>query len=161
MTEKHFFNESEIPFLSKAEQYCAQSEQCRSSVMDKLTRWGASHELSERIINYLVKNDYINERRFCQIYSESKMNLQKWGRIKIAYQLRAKRIDKRLIDEALTDLDPNRYHEVLLQLARQKMSTIKDDNPFARRNKLMAFLASHGFESDEIIKAFDEIGDNE
>ena len=161
MTEKHFFNESEIPFLSKAEQYCAQSEQCRSSVMDKLTRWGASHELSERIINHLVKNDYINERRFCQIYSESKMNLQKWGRIKIAYQLRAKRIDKRLIDEALTDLDPNRYHEVLLQLARQKMSTIKDDNPFARRNKLMAFLASHGFESDEIIKAFDEIGDNE
>ncbi|MBR3528470.1 MAG: RecX family transcriptional regulator [Bacteroidales bacterium] len=161
MTEKHFFNESEIPFLSKAEQYCAQSEQCRSSVMDKLTRWGASHELSERIINYLVKNDYINERRFCQIYSESKMNLQKWGRIKIAYQLRAKRIDKRLIDEALTNLDPNRYHEVLLQLARQKMSTIKDDNPFARRNKLMAFLASHGFESDEIIKAFDEIGDNE
>lgn len=161
MTEKHFFNESEIPFLSKAEQYCAQSEQCRSSVMDKLTRWGASHELSERIINYLVKNDYINERRFCQIYSESKMNLQKWGRIKIAYQLRAKRIDKRLIDEALTDLDPNRYHEVLLQLARQKMSTIKDDNSFARRNKLMAFLASHGFESDEIIKAFDEIGDNE
>ena len=161
MTEKHFFNESEIPFLSKAEQYCAQSEQCRSSVMDKLTRWGASHELSERIINYLVKNDYINERRFCQIYSESKMNLQKWGRIKIAYQLRAKRIDKRLIDEALTNLDPNRYHEVLLQLARQKMSTIQDDNPFARRNKLMAFLASHGFESDEIIKAFDEIGDNE
>jgi len=161
MTEKHFFNESEIPFLSKAEQYCAQSEQCRSSVMDKLTRWGASHELSERIINYLVKNDYINERRFCQIYSESKMNLQKWGRIKIAYQLRAKRIDKRLIDEALTNLDPNRYHEVLLQLARQKMSTIKDDNSFARRNKLMAFLASHGFESDEIIKAFDEIGDNE
>ena len=161
MTEKHFFNESEIPFLSKAEQYCAQSEQCRSSVMDKLTRWGASHELSERIINYMVKNDYINERRFCQIYSESKMNLQKWGRIKIAYQLRAKRIDKRLIDEALTNLDPNRYHEVLLQLARQKMSTIKDDNPFARRNKLMAFLASHGFESDEIIKAFDEIGDNE
>lgn len=161
MTEKHFFNESEIPFLSKAEQYCAQSEQCRSSVMDKLTRWGASHELSERIINHLVKNDYINERRFCQIYSESKMNLQKWGRIKIAYQLRAKRIDKRLIDEALTNLDPNRYHEVLLQLARQKMSTIKDDNSFARRNKLMAFLASHGFESDEIIKAFDEIGDNE
>ncbi len=159
MPDKSFFNESEIPFLQKAEQYCAQEEQCRSSVMDKLTRWGASHELSERIITHLVKNNFINEERFCRIYCESKLNLQKWGRIKIAYQLRAKRVEKRHIDEALKGLDTNRYHEVLLQLAQNKSHILKDEDPLKKKAKLISFLASHGFESNEINNVLNEINE--
>ncbi len=125
--------------------------------MDKLTRWGAGHELAERIVTHLVKKDFINESRFCHIYCESKLSLQKWGRIKMAYQLRAKRIDKHLIDEALKNLNNEQYHDVLLQLAQTKAATIHENDPLKHRAKLTSFLVSHGFESNEINNVLNEI----
>lgn len=125
--------------------------------MDKLTRWGAGHELAEKIVAHLVKNDFINESRFCHIYCESKLSLQKWGRIKIAYQLRAKRIDKHLIDEALKNLNSEQYHDVLMQLAQTKSRSIHEDDPLKHRAKLTSFLVSHGFESNEIANVINEI----
>ena len=91
------FTESEMTFVTKAEQYCATGEQCRSAVRDKLLTWGANQVLRERIVEYLTENDFINEERYCRIYCESKLRLQKWGRVKIEYQLRSKRIDNSTI----------------------------------------------------------------
>lgn len=161
MPNDYAFKENEIPYLNRAEQYCAQNEQCRSAVMDKLALWGAHHDLAEKIVDYLVKNDFINETRYCLTYSESKLHLQKWGRIKIAYQLRAKRIEKKKIDEALQHLDPEQYRDTLYQLAVDKNATLHEDDPRKRQAKLVSFLSSHGFEMDEIMTTLGQINGKE
>ena len=100
MSKAPTFTEKETPFIAKAEQYCSNEERCRSAVMDKLLTWGAGVELSQRIIEHLISTDFINEGRYCRLYCDSKIRQQKWGRIKIAYQLRSKRIDAKTVDNA-------------------------------------------------------------
>ena len=157
MSHTHKFNETEQAYVSKAEQYCATNEQCRSAVRDKLRTWGADMGLTERIVEYLVDNDFINEERYCRIYCDSKINLQKWGRIKIAYQLRSKRIENKIIDQTLKNIDEQTYTETLHNLAVNKASSIKEDDPVKLRNKLVTFLSSHGFTPDEIHNALQDI----
>lgn len=158
-TKNNFiFTESEAAFVTKAEQYCATGEQCRSAVRDKLLTWGAGQELRERIVDYLAENDFINEERFCRIYCESKMRLQKWGRVKIAYQLRSKRIDNNTINKALQEIDEEEYQRTLTTLTENKNNNITEPDNKKRRAKLMSFLSSHGFTIDEIENAVSALG---
>ncbi|MBP5517024.1 MAG: RecX family transcriptional regulator [Bacteroidales bacterium] len=157
MQNKVNFTESEQAFLLKAEQYCSTSEQCCSSVREKLLNWGASRDLTERITLSLVDNGYIDEERYCRIYCDSKLHLQKWGRLKIAYQLRGKRINNVVIEKAIQEIDEELYRETLVKLAENKMHTIKEDDPRKRKAKLMSYLASHGFTHEEIENTINEI----
>lgn len=153
MSDKYKFTDADKAFISKAEQYCAANEQCRSAVKEKLLAWGADRILAGHIVDYLVDNDFINEARYCRLYCDSKLRLQKWGRIKINYMLRGKQIDNKTITSALQGLDAGLYRETLVQLAESKLRTIDEDNPLKRKAKLTSYLASHGFESDEIQEA--------
>ena len=160
MPHIHKFTESEQVYVSKAEQYCATNEQCRSAVRDKLRTWGADKDLTERIVEHLVDNDFINEERYCRIYCDSKINLQKWGRIKIAYQLRSKRIDNKTIDLALKNIDEQVYLDTLQNLAETKANSINENDPHKRKTKLTNFLSSHGFTATEIENALAKIGND-
>lgn len=150
MSDKIKFSDADKAFIAKAESYCASAEQCRTSVMEKLLAWGAERDQASQIVEYLVQNEYIDEARYCRIYCESKLHLQKWGRIKINYMLRNKRIDNRIIANALQQLDADQYTETLRQLAESKLRSIDESDPRKRQAKLNAFLASHGFEQSEI-----------
>ena len=153
MSDKYKFTDSDKAFLAKAEQYCAANEQCRTAVKEKLLAWGADREVAGHIINYLVDNNFIDEARYCKIYCESKLRLQKWGRIKINYMLRGKRIDNKIIATALQEIDKEQYRETLKSLAESKLETLVESDPYKRKAKLISFLASHGFETNEIQEA--------
>ena len=152
MPEVFVFSESERAFVSKAEQYCVQGEQCRSAVFDKLKAWGADEELAQKVTDYLEEEGFIDERRYCRLYCESKLRLQKWGRVKIAYNLRMKRIGNELIEEALRELDEEQYFDTLRQLAESKRRSLHESDPRKLNAKLVSFLASHGFTMNEILE---------
>ena len=152
MPEVFVFSESERAFVSKAEQYCVQGEQCRSAVFDKLKAWGADEELAQKVTDYLEEEGFIDERRYCRLYCESKLRLQKWGRVKIAYNLRMKRIGNELIEEALRELDEEQYFDTLRQLAENKRRSLHESDPRKLNAKLVSFLASHGFTMNEILE---------
>lgn len=160
MSDKNKFTEADKAFISKAEQYCATAEQCRTSVMEKLLTWGADRELAGNIVDHLVENGFIDEARYCRIYCESKLHLQKWGRIKINYMLRNKRIDNKIIANALQQIDKEQYSETLRQLAESKIRTLNETDPHKRISKLVSFLASHGFEQSEIYNTLHQIQPN-
>ena len=159
MSNNFDFTESERAYITKAEQYCAANEQCRSAVRDKLMTWGADRQLTERITEYLVDQSFIDEERYCRIYCDSKLHLQKWGRLKIAYQLRSKRIDNATIEKALSNIDEEQYSDILHSLAETKARTLKDEDIRKRRNKLTSYLSSHGFTIGEIDNAVKRIYD--
>lgn len=137
----------ELQWLAKAEHYCARDEQCASSVRIKLSAWGVPSDSADRIIDCLIDDDFINEHRYVRIYCESKLRLQKWGRRKVAYQLRTKRISNELIAEGLGVISDEQYQEILLSVAQSKWKTY---SPGDVRNKerLMAFLVSRGYEME-------------
>jgi regulatory protein len=144
-------SEEEMSLLARAERYCANEEQCRTSVRKKLCDWGASLEVSGKIVSRLIDQGFIDERRYARAYVSSKLRTQKWGRLKVIYQLRSKQVPPKFITEALADVPDEEYRNIMLDVAQTKCDTYSPSDPAAkRRSKLVTFLASRGFESPEI-----------
>lgn len=140
-----------MPLLNKAERYCSNEEQCRTSVRKKLFDWGASVDAAGRIMNKLIEQGFIDEKRYARAYVSSKLRTQKWGRLKVIYQLRAKQVPPKFITEALAEIPDEEYRSILLDVAQTKWDSYSPNDPLAkRRAKLTTFLASRGYESPEI-----------
>ncbi len=152
-------SDEDMSLLVKAERYCANEEQCRTSVRKKLCDWGASVEASTKIVNRLVDQGFVDEKRFARYYCSCKLRTQKWGRLKVIYQLRAKQVPPKYITEALTDVTDEEYRSILRTVADDKWATYDPDEPLVKRKaKLSTFLASRGYESEVILELLPQMG---
>lgn len=133
--------------LLRLESLCAQSEQCTYDLRQKLARWGVSSGDSEKIITRLVATRFVDDLRFAVAYCRDKYRFGRWGRVKIAYGLRVKRIASHHINEALAAIDDAEYEDVLVALIKSKAKTIKDVDTYEGRTKLFRYAASRGYES--------------
>lgn len=136
--------------LNRAATYCAMGERCLSQIKEKLFAWGANASQAEQIMDYLVDNDYTNETRYAHAFTHDKVRFQHWGRVKIQAALTQKRVDRSAVREALEDINEEEYRESLRHLVEQKRRTTEE------RDKLLRFLAGHGFTYDEICDVLDE-----
>lgn len=149
-----------MSLLAKAERYCSNEEQCRTSVRKKLCDWGASLDVSGRIVERLCSQGYIDERRYAKTYCESKLRNQKWGRLKVIYQLRSKQIPPKFITEGMTAVGEEEYRAILQGVAEQKWSTYNAGEDLARKKaKLNTFLSSRGYEMQEIQGVLQQFGE--
>ena len=78
----------------------------------------------DKIIKTLFNEDYLNEKRFAKSYCRGKFNINKWGRVKIEYELRKKIKNKDILSglDEINDLD---YQTLLNKLYVKKSSQIK------------------------------------
>lgn len=133
--------------LNRAAALCARSEQATGDMREKLLKWGLGADDASRVLQQLVEQGFIDDRRYAVAFVKDRFAFNGWGRIKIAHQLRLKGIAAQYIDEALTAIDEDRYRERLTELLRAKWRTVKDREPRAAWAAMMRFAASRGFEA--------------
>jgi len=139
-------NESEL--LHIAASFCSTAERCIRDVREKLVSAGASPETENRIIARLLKEKFIDESRFCRCFVNDKFRFNRWGRIKIGYELRKKDIVAGLISEALSQIDEEAYESALYALLKEKKRTAKGRTEQDLFIKLYRFAISKGYESN-------------
>ena len=83
---------SENELRYKAEAYCSSMERCVTDVEAKLSQWGATPEVMEKIVRHLQDERYIDQKRFCSAFVRDKYRFNQWGRVKISQALRMKKI---------------------------------------------------------------------
>lgn len=144
--EPHTDNHTlELALLNRARHYCAAEEQCEFDVRNKLDAWGVDdEEMADRIVDRLVDEGYLDAVRYATRYAESKMLHAHWGRDKVAYQLRLKRLPSATVRQALESVDDEVYLQMLADLAAKKFREYADER------KLTRFLLSRGFRYAEI-----------
>ena len=152
-------NESEI--LHLAASYCSMAERCIQDVRKKTVSSGASPEMEERIIERLLKEKFIDETRYCRSFVNDKFRFNRWGRIKIEYELRQKGISADVFSEAIAEIDEEAYESVLYDLLKDKKRTAKGQNEQDVFNKLYRFALSRGFESSLIIQQLKNLFNND
>jgi regulatory protein len=136
--------------LHKAASYCSISEHCVSEVEEKLTAWGVSSEDKHKIINRLISDDFINEKRFCTYFVKDKFRFNKWGKIKITFALKGKGLDNELITNAVATIDDGEYEEMLASLLKTKLIGLKYEFEYEKQGKLFRFAQGRGFENNVI-----------
>ena len=63
---------SENDLKYKAEAYCSSMERCVADVEAKLSQWGATPEMMEKIVRHLQDERYIDQKRFCSAFVRDK-----------------------------------------------------------------------------------------
>lgn len=142
---------SEPEILHRMAAYCSMAERCIQDVEKKIQTAGLPSEASQRIIAKLIKEKFIDENRFTRSFVNDKLRFNKWGRVKIAYELKRRNIPPSVISEALDSIDNQTYQTILLSLLQAKKKTTKGKDERDIFNKLLRFAAGRGFESKESV----------
>ena len=141
--------------LVKCTNICSKAEYAVWDIREKLYKWGVDCDDHDEIIEYLLKNSYINEKRYAECYVSEKFRISRWGRIKIGYALRQKRVAEQFISSAFEVIDEDIYFETLKELLKTKSKGNISD--FKKRASVYNFAVSRGFEPELINRALKEI----
>ena len=126
--------------LERLQRQCARMEYCVSDIRRKaLKAMEGDEEAAERIVASLVKDRFVDDRRYAAAFAREKSALQGWGTVKIRFQLRGKGVSDEIVTEALQEIDP----------ANAERYRILKDDPQCRL-KLLKALLSRGYGYDEV-----------
>ena len=138
---------------SKLEGFCAYQERSQYEVEKKLNTLTSISEDKQRIISHLNQNNFLNQSRFIEAYVSGKINLKRWGKGKIRVGLIQHKIPKIDIDQAMNNIPKKTYQNNLLILAQRKALSIKkEEDLYLKKAKLMRFLYSKGYTSNDWVE---------
>lgn len=139
--------------LQKLKQYCAYQERSHSEVQQKLWDLGVWRSQHDEIISALIEEDYLNEERFARMFAGGKFRMKEWGRKKIYYALKEKKVSDYNIKKAMQEIDEEVYRKKLAELAEEKYALLKGEQYLVRKKKTQNYLLQKGYEPELISAA--------
>ena len=142
---------------NKAARYCVGAERSPHQVLTKLQLYGLELEDALVALESLKEANFTNEKRFVSAFVNDKFMFNKWGKIKIAIELRKHKINSSLIEEGLSTLEPSDYELKIDELIDQKWGQLQtEENFLTKKKKTFQFVFSKGFESHLVLARFDQ-----
>lgn len=132
----------------KLKQYCSYQERSHHEAEQKLWELGIRKDDQQEIIAKLIEEDYLNEERFAIQYAGGKFRMKGWGKKKIFYGLKEKRVSEYCIKKALGSIDEDDYIKSLQKLAEEKYELLKTEQHLVRKRKTIDYLLQKGYESE-------------
>lgn len=133
--------------LAKVMVLCSKREYCIDDIRVKLNSWGIDENECDKIIKRLISENFLNETRYCLAFTRDKFRYNKWGKVKIAAHLKAKKIHGENIQEALDSIDNELYVNTLNDMLAVHKKHITAKNQYDLKGKLLRYGLSKGFES--------------
>lgn len=137
----------------RIEQYCVKEDRCQQQVLDKLRNYGLSSGVAEDFLTDLILGKFVDEERYARSFCRGKFKIKKWGRRKIIFELKKKKVSAVCIAKGLEEIEEEEYLESLITLLHKKEVLVKDKNPFVRKKKMVDYMVRKGYESDLVWEA--------
>jgi len=144
----------------KIKYYCAYHQRSHQQVKEKLYSLGLHKTETEQLLSQLIEENYLNEERFAAAFASGKFNIKKWGKIKIEYELKQKKVSIYNIRNALKQIDEKEYFLTLQKLAKHKWENFKHEQYINRQTKTMHYLMQKGYEPQLAQQAIKSIREN-
>src|SRR5690349_25179864 len=113
--------------LQKARHYCGYQERSHAEVKEKLYSFGLRQQEVDEILSLLIEENYLNEERFAIQFAGGHFRMKQWGRVKIKYGLKQKRVSEYCIKKAMKEIDDEDYLKTLQRLAEKKWDSVKGE----------------------------------
>ena len=101
---------------------------------------------AERLLADLVEMNFVSDERFAESFIRGKMNIKRWGKVKMRVELHQRGISDEIINQKFDEIDDEQYFANLRYLV-EKWSR---ENPQGEKVKLIKFLLSKGYEMGDI-----------
>lgn len=152
-TEEKIKNEA----FKKMAAVCSRSEQCSPDIRKKLIAFGLNEAETDEVIGKLKSEKFIDDERFAKAYVAEKFRLNKWGRVKIRYYLKAKGLNDQIIETGLDNLDEEKYKAALLETMKEKARKVKKKSKYEKMAQIIRFAQSRGYEPELIHRHMNEV----
>ncbi|MET0636330.1 MAG: regulatory protein RecX [Chitinophagaceae bacterium] len=137
--------------IRKLQHYCGYQERSHHEVQQKLYELGIWKKDHDAIIATLIEQDYLNEERFVKAYAGGRFRMKGWGRIRICYELKQRKISEYLIKKAMAEIPEEDYLQKMEKLITDKYDSLGSDGHLIRRKKTVDYMTGKGFESNLVI----------
>jgi len=137
--------------------FCAYQERCAWEVRRKLYEKGIAEPQIEKLIDFLLREKFIDEERYARAFSRGKFRLKKWGKNRIRMELKMRQVPEDLIRKGLLEIDPTEYYDTLLSETEKKWEKTKEPDLYKKRFKVVGYLMQRGFEQDLVQEAIDSL----
>jgi len=128
---------------------CARREYCTADIRRKaLERLEFDAAAAEEVLDALVGEAYVDDRRYAAAYAREKSGLSGWGPVKIRSTLLARGLSREIVQEALGEIDPDRASLRLERVLEAKWKSLREDPQ--GRLKLIRFALSRGYDYEPV-----------
>lgn len=139
--------------LEKAMRYCSYQERCLQDMEKRFVAWNVKKQDWDKIIDYLIDENFLCETRYIEAYVRGKFFHKKWGKNKIVLGLMQKRISGSKVDEVIKqEIEEEVYLNTIKELISKKSNLIDESDSLKKRDKLYRFMLSKGYESELVVK---------
>ena len=155
--------------LARLQGQCSKAEYCSGQIRKKLQTWSEKNrivgkepftvEQIESVVEALQDGKYVDDCRFAGAYARDKARFAKWGKVKIAYNLKMLGIEKEIVVRVLEENADLFSDELLEQIIMRKWNSLGDKvAPAAKKEKVLRFALGRGFAYDQILPVIKRLG---
>ena len=146
---------------AKLMKFCTYQDRCIKEITDKLFKLEVWREDHDVYINFLIDHQFLDDQRFAASFVRGKFRIKRWGKLKIKNHLQQKGIANSFIESAIREqIDEEKYKFTAIQLLENKSNTLKEKDPYKRKQKLLNHLLQKGFESELILSLINQLEKN-
>ena len=139
----------------KALKTLSMANKTKKELILKLKQSKFSTEAIDYAMTFVDRYDFIDEENIAKTLVEGKYSKKRYSKRAMMSKLRHKGISSDVIGDSVKDIGDDEEFENAMYFAQKKLRTIRDDDKYKVRNKLMSALSYRGFSYD-IIKRVSE-----
>jgi regulatory protein len=127
-----------------------------------LVRKGEPKELVDAAVRRLQEQGLLDDAAFAQSFTRAKVLGAQQSRRRVQQDLARKGVAREVSDAAIATVFEDEQvdqRELVEQAARKKLRTLMKVDPTVRRRRLYAFLARRGYDSEDIRRAMEAVGE--
>ena len=133
--------------LNKIINYCNYRDRSTKEIKIKLLDLNYSIEIIDSAISQAIELGIVDNFRFSKSFSRGKNQKNRWGKIKIAYELKNKGLNNKEITFGIESIEEKTYYKVLMK----SIEVYKRKSKNFEKNKLIKHLINKGYEASLVI----------
>lgn len=141
---------------NKALNILSKADQAEKKIREKLST-DFEEDTINRVIEFLKKNNFINDNLLAPKIVNTNLNLNKCGKNRIKQNLYNKGLDESAINEAMSDIDSDAEFDNAMYLAKKRYERVKNEDKRKVYQKLSQHLAYKGFNYDIIKRVLNKL----
>jgi len=120
----------------------------------EMRAWLADREIEpdeiDRVVNFLIENEALNDRKFAIEFTSDKREISGWGQTRIRETLRKRGMPEGLIREALAQDSGETEVDRAVRLLEERGADLSDDRG---KSRALGLLSRRGYSAEEAYAA--------
>lgn len=141
----------------KALKTLSMANKTKKELILKLKQSKFSTEAIDYAMTFVDRYDFIDEENIAKTLVEGKYSKKRYSKRAMMSKLRQKGISSDVIGDSVKDIGDDEEFENAMYFAQKKLRTIRDDDKYKVRNKLMSALSYRGFSYDIIRRVSEDL----